>query len=220
VPDDTLLVFLKPPRPGLVKTRLAPALGERLAADLYRALAEEVLLHTSGDEYRRLLFYTPEDAKAEMEAWFPSEEWALQEGGDLGTRMANAFAAAFSKGARRAVIIGTDAPEISRGRVLKALACLENHDVAIGPARDGGYYLLALRRPEPELFRSIEWSTPAVLEETLRRAEAQGVSVAVLETLGDVDTLDDLRAEWDHLASLLARRPELRDALARALGTT
>jgi rSAM/selenodomain-associated transferase 1 len=211
---DVLIVFVKAPRPGAVKTRLASRLGEGRAAALYRALAEEQIRRTAprADEYERRFFFDPPDARAELEAWLGPQAYAAQGAGDLGARLSAAFADVFAGGARRAAVIGTDVPSMSRDDVLDALQSLDHEDVAIGPATDGGYYLLALRRAEPELFRDIPWSTSGVLEATLARAAARGLGVNVLRTLGDVDTMDDLRASWSRV------RPLLGANLAREIG--
>jgi hypothetical protein len=131
--------------------------------------------------------------------------------------MAAAFDEAFRRGARRAAIIGTDAPSVSRELVLEALGALNDHDLAVGPASDGGYYLLALDRPRPELFEGIAWSTPSVLAATRERAARLGLRVRVLRSLTDVDTLADLRTEWPRIRALLHNRPSLAVALAAAL---
>lgn len=218
--QDALLVFLKRPAAGEVKTRLAAALGSAVAADLYRVLAEEVVRRTAPREaeYARLLFFTPPEARGEMEAWLPGEAWLAQQGADLGARMDAAFAEAFRRGARRAALVGSDSPWVSRERVLEALRSLDDHDAVLGPASDGGYYLLALDRPRPELFQGIAWSTPSVFAATVERAGALGLAVRMLGVLPDVDTLDDVRAAWDRLHPLLAGRPQLAAAVARALG--
>lgn len=216
---NTLLVFLKRPRAGEVKTRLAAALGAEPAAELYRILAEEEVRRTApaAGEYQRLFFHAPPEARAEMEAWFPDETWIAQRGADLGARMAAAFDEAFRRGARRAAIIGSDVPWVERADVLRALDALADHDVAIGPAHDGGYYLLALDRPRPELFQGVAWSTPHVLAATLERARALGLRVRLLEALVDIDTLDDVRAAWPRLEALVRGRRALLERLAAAL---
>jgi rSAM/selenodomain-associated transferase 1 len=213
---DVLLVFLKQPRPGAVKTRLAPALGAPAAAELYRLLAEEEVRQTTPlpGEYERTFCFAPAEARAEMEAWFPGEVLVPQEGRNLGSRMAAAFAMAFDEGARRVAIIGSDVPWVSRAAVGEALAALDDHDVVLGPARDGGYYLLALAQPQPALFHGIAWSTPSVLAATVERAGDMGLSVRRLEPLSDIDTMEDLRAEWSRLAPLLRTSAALRAALA------
>ena len=203
---DALIVFIKAPRTGTVKTRLASALGVDLATELYRALAEIEIRNTDAPSavYRRVLYYAPADAGAELAAWLPLEATAAQHGADLGQRMAAAFDETFARGARRAAIIGTDVPWLTRGHVTRALDSLDDHDLAVGPARDGGYYLLALDRPRPELFEAVAWSTGSVLATTLERAAGLGLRVHRLEPLPDLDTPDDLEREWPRLKPLLA----------------
>jgi rSAM/selenodomain-associated transferase 1 len=215
---DVLLVFLKAARPGAVKSRLAASLGKAAAAELYRVLAEAEVRRTAPrrEEYERRFCFTPKGARAAMEAWFPGEVFVPQEGADLGARMARAFHQAFLEGARRVAIIGGDVPAVSRETVREAFRCLRSHDVVLGPARDGGYYLLALNRPRPGLFRGIAWGTSSVLAATVKRAT--GLAVRLLEPLTDIDTLEDLRTERRRLAPLLATRPALRRGVARALG--
>ena len=212
---SALVVFLKHPRPGGVKTRLAAAIGAEAAAALYRALAEEVLEATTpavGD-YERLVFFEPPESLPQMRDWLPGVPLMAQSGHDLGARMADAFARAFARGARRVAIVGTDAPGVSRATVREAFSALDVADVVMGPADDGGYYLIGLRAPCPGLFAGILWSTPSVREQTLARAAAAGLSVRELGRLRDVDTLEDVRAEWPRIAARLQGRPELRDAI-------
>jgi rSAM/selenodomain-associated transferase 1 len=213
--DRALVVFVKHPLPGAVKTRLAAAIGPETAAELYRALAEHVLEATTplAGEYERLVFFDPPGAAEAMRAWLPGVRLIAQAGPDLGVRMAHAFARAFARGASRVAIVGTDAPGVSRQAVTDALAALDAADVVIGPAEDGGYYLLALGAPRPGLFAGIAWSTPTVASETRARAMAARLTVRELPTLRDVDTLDDLRGEWPRLGGLLLARPALREAL-------
>jgi rSAM/selenodomain-associated transferase 1 len=215
----TLGVFVKQPRPAAVKTRLAPALGADAAAELYRALVEHVLEATTpeGSEYERLVFYDPPDAAEAMRAWLPAGRLRRQSAGDLGARLADAFARTFARGAQRVAIVGSDVPGLTRGVVVAAFDALEQADVVLGPAHDGGYYLVALREPRPELFRHVSWSTPSVLQQTLALATSAGLRVVQLAPQRDLDTLDDLRAEWPALQSLLSSRPELRACVARAI---
>jgi len=193
---SALVVFVKHPAPGAVKTRLAAAIGPEAAARLYRALAEHVLEATTplAGEYERLVFFDPPEALAEIRAWLPGVRLLAQSSGDLGARMSDAFARAFARGAERVALVGTDAPGVSRESVKEALDALGAADVVIGPAEDGGYYLIGLRAPRPGLFAGIAWSTPSVREETLARAAAAGLSVRELLPLRDVDTLEDLCA--------------------------
>ena len=218
--DRTLVVFVKEPRPGAVKTRLAAAVGSEAAAELYRTLAESVLEATTPvpGEYERLVFFDPPEARRALRDWLPGVSLRAQAPGDLGERLADAFARAFGRGATRVAIVGSDAPGVTRETALRALEALAEADVVLGPAQDGGYYLIALRAAHPELVRGIDWSTPAVLPQTLERAAAAGLVVRQLEPLRDVDTLEDLRAEWPGLERRLAARPQLLRVLGRALG--
>jgi hypothetical protein len=215
--ERALLVFLKYPRAGSVKTRLLPALDGADVAGIARALAEGVLEDTvpHPGEYERLVFFDPPEAAGDMRAWLPGVRLAPQADGDLGERMEAAFARAFRRGARRVALIGTDTPALTRETVLSALNALETADVAIGPAEDGGYYLIALRRSHPELFAGVAWGGSTVLAETLARAASAGLSVSTLEKLRDLDTFEDLRAEWPRLRSRLD--PGLRERAERAL---
>jgi len=217
--DRALVVFVKHPVPGAVKTRLARAVGPAAAAGLYRALAEHVLAATTPapGQYERLVFFDPPQARDEVRGWLPGVRLLAQSEGDLGTRLRDATARAFARGASRVAVVGTDAPGLARDTVLAALDALDGADVAIGPSEDGGYYLLALRRPRPELFAGIAWSTPSVAADTRARASAAGLVVHELPVLRDVDTLEDVRLEWGALAGLLAERPRLRESLEAAL---
>jgi hypothetical protein len=190
-----------------VKTRLAEALGPELAAEVYRVLADEEIRLTAPreGEYERVFLFAPAEARAAVQQWLPGQTLAPQRGADLGERMANAFEDAFRSGARRAVLIGSDVPSLSRDDVCEAFEAVEEHGVVVGPASDGGYYLVALDRPRPSLFRDVAWSTPSVFASSIQRAGALGLDVHVLRTLSDVDTIDDLRGQWTGLRRLFTR---------------
>jgi uncharacterized protein len=202
----TLIVFLKSPEAGAVKTRFVPLLGRERAAELYRILAEAEVRATAplAGEYERLLFFAPVEAQARIAEWFPGETLVPQASGDLGARMSAAFEESFSRGAERVAIVGSDVPWVTRELVVGAFEALGSHDAAIGPADDGGYYLLALRRPRPALFEGIAWSTAHVLDATLEKTTELGLSVHRLPALPDIDTPEDLRREWGRLEPLFA----------------
>ncbi len=216
---SALVVFVKHPTPGEAKTRLAAAIGPEAAALLYRALAEHVLEATTprAGEYERLVFFGPPEAADDMRTWLPGIRLLPQSGTNLGERMADAFARAFARGASRVALVGTDAPRLSREAVARALSALDAADVVLGPSGDGGYSLIALAAPRPELFAGVEWSTPRVCEQTRARAAATGLTVQETELLADVDTVEDLRAEWPAVRPLLAHARELRRTIERAL---
>jgi rSAM/selenodomain-associated transferase 1 len=220
--DRTLVVFVKEPRPGAVKTRLAAALGGEDAALLYRLMVEALLAATTPElgEYERLVFYDPPEAGERLREWMPAGRLRRQAAGDLGARMAVAFERCFDRGASQVVLIGSDTPALGRSEVRGAFEALASHDVALGPTHDGGYYLVGLRARQPSLFAGVPWSTGGVLEETLARAGASGLSIAQLPTLRDVDTAGDLGAEWPRIERLLDSHPALRRRLAVALAGT
>jgi rSAM/selenodomain-associated transferase 1 len=215
---DVLLVFVKEPRPGAVKSRLAAAVGPERAAGVYKAIAEEAIRQTAprGDEFARIFAFSPPEARESVAEWLPGATLVAQSEGDLGAKMSHAFEDAFARGARRVVLVGTDVPALTREDVVDAIESLDHEDLVLGPAADGGYYLLALKRPQPAVFEGIPWSTPQVLAATLGRAVRLGLSVRVLRTLGDVDTGEDLAADWTRIAPLL---PDgLRREVARLIG--
>ncbi len=187
-----LLVFAKHPVPGKVKTRLAEALGPEEAARIYQTLGRSVLDQVRGGPFRSVVYFDPPTATEDITAWLGSEglEFRPQAPGDLGDRLEAAFQEALGE-ADTAVVIGTDAPGVDAEGVERAFHQLEEADVVIGPATDGGYYLMGLRSPTPGLFQEIPWSTCDVLSTTLNRARELGLDVAVLPALEDVDTLED-----------------------------
>ena len=191
-----LLIFAKNPRPGRVKTRLANTLGDVEALRIYRFLLQKTRETALAVEARRCLRYS--DAITQDDEW-PEEQFEkfVQEGADLGERMNAAFLRAFDDGAGKAVIIGSDCPELDGALLAEAFSALDASDVVIGPAPDGGYYLLGMRQHQPALFADIVWSTPAVLPATLEKAARLGLKVHLLPELSDIDTETDWRAYLD-----------------------
>ena len=184
---DRLLIFLKAPRPGHVKTRLAAALGPERATEAYRFLVE-TLLHRLAELPTAELRFAPDDAAAEIRAWLhPGWTLAPQGPGDLGQRLTTAFAAAFADGAERVVIIGSDCPDVSVCDIEFAWSALHTNDVVLGPATDGGYWLIGLRHPAPELFTAMPWSTPQVFAETCARCARHRLRLQLLRELTDID---------------------------------
>jgi uncharacterized protein len=198
-PRRALLVFVRAPREGTVKTRLAASIGDAAALGIYRRLAEHTLAvaRGAGSGIDLRVLHAPDDAGAEVGAWLGEGPRFLPQGdGDLGTRMERAFTGAFADGADRAIVVGTDLPGITSDLILAAFELLERSEVVIGPADDGGYYLLGLRRLVPGLFAGVPWSTPAVLATTLRRLAAEGIVPGLLERHRDVDVVEDIPRGW------------------------
>ncbi len=201
-----LLVFLKAPRVGAVKTRLARDIGDELAVEVYRSLAREVLdatRPTPQEGFRRVLCFAPPDAGPEIAAWAGDERLEPQSVGDLGARMDEAFANSFARGSTKTVIIGTDSLDVGRTAVDAAFQALDDADVVIRSAEDGGYTLIGLTRRQTALFEGIAWSTGAVLSQTLARAEAAGLRVESDGPDADIDDLAGLRRHWARVAPLL-----------------
>ncbi|MBH8569107.1 TIGR04282 family arsenosugar biosynthesis glycosyltransferase [Microvirga sp. STS02] len=196
--DAHLLVFARVPALGRVKSRLAAGVGEPAALAIYRELLAitNAAIMDAGVPATVWLADTagPKPTAAETREW-AAHHARCQPEGDLGARMAAAFAAAFEAGAGRVAIIGTDCPGLRDTHLKQAFALLETNDLVLGPATDGGYYLLGLRQPRSELFQGKTWSTDSVLTDTLADAGRLGLRVAFLPTLRDVDDADDL-AMW------------------------
>ncbi len=204
---NMLGIFLKYPAAGQVKTRLAAAIGPEKAAECYRSLAELVLAGTASSErYRRILFITPEERILDFVRWMPDESFLPQRGTTLGERMVDAFEQLLLQG-ERAALIGTDAPDVSVDLAAAAFAALDENDLVLGPALDGGYYLIGMKRPHRFLFEDIAWSTPSVLAATLGKAKALGLSCKLMQALGDIDTVEDY-AEWQ--GRMKSQNSELR----------
>ena len=191
--DEKLIVFVKAPRPAAVKTRLAESIGTEAACAAYRRLVETLLKQLRNLRAVELCF-SPDDAAAEIRSWL-EEDWnsSPQGGGDLGQRLQSAFERAFATGVKRVVIIGSDCPAVTAEDIYEAWRSLRTHDVVLGPATDGGYWLIGLGRSQPQLFHHIHWSTEGVLTETTKRIRQTGLSVQLLRELQDVDTQDDWR---------------------------
>jgi rSAM/selenodomain-associated transferase 2/rSAM/selenodomain-associated transferase 1 len=219
--ERRLILFMRAPAAGRVKTRLIPALGAEGAAELHRRLvlrtlrtAAEFCARASVDLELRF-----DGAGDEALRHWLGDGWRLraQCEGDLGARMADAFAAAFGEGVRAAAIIGSDAPGLAPAHLAGAFEALANAPVVFGPAVDGGYYLIGLARPMPALFRGVPWGADTVLADSLRILEREGAAKpALLEPLADVDRPEDLAA-WHRLDAGEEAGPERISVVVPAL---
>ena len=208
--QSRLIIFTRYPEAGATKTRMIPELGARGAADLQRQMTEHIL--TRVDELRKLKLLSVEvrydggSEKRMMEWLGPGFSYCHQGSGDIGRRMERALMTAFEQGCETVVIIGSDIPDITTDIMLKAFAALEQNDLVLGPAEDGGYYLIgghrkAFRHWNPQIFKDISWGTDRVLPQTLDIAHKQGLQYNLLDTLRDVDRPEDLRV-WYQAANL------------------
>ena len=201
-----LIVFARYPTPGRTKTRLIGHLGAQGAAALQDAMTRHTLAQAAAWNVARAerieVRFTGTDGGAPAMAQRYGETWIYnpQGAGDLGRRMRRAMRDAFQDGAGCVLIIGTDSPGITPEILHEAFAALKTHDLVLGPARDGGYYLIGLGRPCEELFTNISWGRRSVLSQTLKAAELAGLSVHLLRPLGDVDRPCDLPI-WDAIGA-------------------
>jgi uncharacterized protein len=191
--NEALIIFTKNPIPGKVKTRLAATVGKDKALKIYKQLIQYTIELTNQLPIPKFLYYS--DSIDLNDNWSNSlYKKMLQSGAGLGEKMKNAFSDLFDQGYDKVLIIGTDCPELSPGIINAAFDKLNNHDVVIGPARDGGYYLLGMKKLYPVLFQDISWSTDQVLHQTLSACVDSGLSNLLLDELSDIDNEEDLIA--------------------------
>lgn len=205
--QEEIIIFTRYPRAGQVKTRLIPRLGAEGAARLQHYLTEQTLDRATVAATRRparlSLWYTGGSAP-EMTAWLGTTlRLRAQQGTDLGACMAMAFQTAWAEGTRRAVILGADCPGLSADLITRALAKLEDHDLVLGPAHDGGYYLIGLRRDlaaeaQAALLQDITWGSASVFRDTMARATAANLTISTLQKLHDIDRPEDLHHLHHH----------------------
>lgn len=209
------IVFARPPRPGQVKTRLIPALGEEASTALYQCLLSDTIvemlrLRGVGPPLTveqqlpvHLLLAWDKPPAPEDLSLLPGKTLPafLQEGASLGERLLVAFRAAFARGFARVAVIGSDQPLLEAEEVYRALQLLDEADVALGPCDDGGYYLIAAKQAHPELFAEVEWGSSKVLAQTLARAAGAGLVTVQLKSGYDVDSLADLQRLKTELTS-------------------
>ena len=188
-----LIVFVKAPVPGNVKTRLAAEIGEQEATAAYRRIVE-TLMGEIGGTGNIALTYAPEGGGPMITDWLGSHySYAPQTNGDLGSRMSNAFQQAFDAGSKKVLLIGSDCPYIAMSDLDAATLALDANDVVIGPANDGGYWLIGMKSPHPDLFTDIPWSTESVLERTMQICLNSNLTVHQLARKTDIDSA----AEWE-----------------------
>ena len=195
--DKLLIVFVKNMQMGKVKTRLAKAIGDNAAFEVYKGL-----LSITEEEIR--LLDNDIDVHIYFSSFISNEHWDgyekfAQKGIDLGERMQDAFARGFEMGYKRIIGIGSDLPDINSKDIKAAFEILNTSDTVFGPARDGGYYLIGMRKMFPYLFQNKPWSTDQLLNLTMEDLNTHQNTYYLLKTLNDIDTIDDLKTSSVYL---------------------
>jgi rSAM/selenodomain-associated transferase 1 len=218
-PRRALVVIAKEPVPGVAKTRLAPILGADGAARVAAAMLADTVAVMRRVDAEPWVCFAPPDARLRMARLASGCGLLAQAEGDLGDRLAACFAALLGRGADQVVVVAADTPQVSRTTCEEAFALLDRVDVVLGPAEDGGYYLVGAKAALPELFVGVPMGTDVVLQVTIRRALRRRLRIATVPMLCDLDRLEDLQAtlaagELDGsprtrlvVADLLADRP-------------
>ena len=196
---NLIIVFVRTPELGKVKTRLAKSIGDVSALTIYKLLLKhtETVLHDLS--FDKVVYYSE---KVEENDFWEAKlfEKKLQKGVDLGERMQHAFETAFEQGYQKVLIIGSDLFDLKSIHITTAFEALENHDLTIGPSLDGGYYLLGMKELYPAVFKNKKWGTDSILENTLKDLQQQNVKL--LEALNDIDTFEDLQQQPELLKKI------------------
>ena len=191
-----LLFFIKNPEKGKVKTRVASAIGDKMAMKLYRRFLLEMLSTLNRGTFLFYLCFHPENSLNDLKDWLGDHYlYTPQMGENLGQRMKNGFVEAFSMNFKRVVLIGSDIPDLPLEFIEEAFNSLGEKDAVIGPSFDGGYYLIGFRDKtfSPKVFEGIPWSTERVFEDTMKILKQEGLLVHTLPRWRDIDTIEDLK---------------------------
>jgi len=188
-----LIIFVRNPVLGKVKTRIAATIGDENALAVYKHLLHHTKNITAGVQVTRFVFFADEIATNDL--WNGYEK-CLQSGSNLGERMSNAFECLFEKGFTKIIIIGSDCFELDEKIISGAFLKLNEYETVIGPATDGGYYLLGIQSPFKNLFENITWSSNSVFDETIKQIEQRNLSLFLLPSLNDVDEAKDITFDY------------------------
>jgi hypothetical protein len=192
--EALLIIFTRNPEPGKVKTRLAKDVGDIAAFKIYKFLLEHTVSVTGNLAVSKEVYYS--ETIPQNDIWrSKAYDKKLQQGEGLGKRMKNAFEEGFKNGYQNIIIIGSDLYDLQQEDLEKAFQLLQEKDAVIGPATDGGYYLLGMNQLFPEVFEDKEWGTSSVLEDTLK--DLKGKNIALLEARNDVDYYSDIKDHKD-----------------------
>ena len=200
---NALLVVAKQPAPGQTKTRLSPPLKVEEAAELYECFLRDTLdLMRNVPDVKKTIVHLSEDGHSYFQRLAPDMELMKQRGLSLGERLDNLLSDALSGGAAKAVVMDSDSPTLPAGYLIQAFDQLDTADVVLGPTRDGGYYLIGMKKTHSHLLRQVQMSTPHVLEDTLNIAAQTGVKISLLPAWYDVDTVEDLEKLRGEVAAM------------------
>ena len=186
---NLLIIFVKNAKLGKVKTRLAKTIGNEKALAIYHQLLEITEKATHEIVMDQRVYYSEE---IEEKGW-EGREKRIQEGGDLGARMKNAFEKGFNDGYTRIVLVGSDLPDLSKEIIENGFESLRDNEIVFGPAEDGGYYLVGMRNKEFSIFENKPWSTKGLLKKTTNELAESNTNYGLLKMLNDVDTYEDLK---------------------------
>jgi len=189
---EVLIIFVKNPELGKVKTRLAKSIGDAQALAVYFKLLRSCFDLTESLSQDVVIYY---NNYIDSEDHWRSDRYKkyLQEGKNIGEKMSNAIAEQISLGYENVCLIGSDIYDLSEEVICKAFGALKSKDIVIGPALDGGYYLIGMKKANGDIFNISKWSTDTVLKETIEKIKQQGLSYEKMTQLNDIDTIDDLR---------------------------
>lgn len=194
--DTCVIIFIKYPDKGKVKTRLAEDIGRKVSSELYRRFVEDILDTLMDIETEKLIFFFPESRREKFINWLgDGYMYYSQTGNNLGERMKNAFVFGFKEGYKSIIIIGSDSPDLPERIITNALNVLANKDAVLGPSHDGGYYLIGFSKSgfNAGIFEGISWSTNTVYRKTVDILKKENTSVHILPSWRDVDTFEDLK---------------------------
>ncbi len=219
--EKALILFLKYPEKGAVKTRIAKALGDDFTLKLYTCFVADILEISRNIDADTFILYSLTD-NAKNKGWFGKAGHVClpQKGADIGRRMHNAFRDICSQGYQKVVLIGSDVPDLPASYIEKAFQGLTDHELVLGPSIDGGYYLIALRDDTVAygIFNDVPWSTSQVLQRTLENIHQLNITYSMLPSWSDIDEVDDLRRFYgvhkkkrgtSHTMELLYRNEEI-----------
>ena len=198
--NNLIIVFVRTPELGKVKTRLARSIGDQSALNIYKILLKHTAAVLRDLSFDKVVYFSEKIDNNDF--WENSLfEKKLQKGADLGERMHHAFDNAFNKGYKKVLIIGSDLFDLTSSLITSAFEALETYDISIGPSLDGGYYLLGMKKLYPEVFKNKKWGTDSVLKNTLQDLKKQNIKL--LKALNDIDTLEDLQQQPELLYNIL-----------------